>query len=101
MTENNKAPQKESLLKKGALLKKVVFSFLLVNTLYWSSIQLLHTYCAPSGFNGFITALWTSQHPMCRLFGSIHTNMDQMMLTWPGIVIGAGSLYLPDLVGLT
>ena len=83
------------------ILKRAAFSFLLVNTLYWCSIQLLQTYCAPSGFKGFLTSFWTSQHPMCRVIGTIHTSMDQMMLTWPGMAIGAMSFYVAGMIPLS
>lgn len=96
-TENS--PSK-IIKKKLSPCTKVILSYLLVNTMYWMSIQALHTYCAPSGFTGFLTSMWTSQHPMCRFVGSIHTSMDQIMLTWPGIAIGAVSMYITGLVPL-
>ena len=90
------------LVQKGIVFvspaTKVALSFLVVNAIYWSTIQALHAYCAPPGFRGFITSLWAGQHPMCRIVGSVYTSVDQLMLTWPGIAIGAITLYFTGML---
>ena len=100
---NNNAPHLEdaSPQKKTSIIKKTIFTFLMVNTVYWCSIQLLYTYCAPSGLKGFFTSLWTSQHPACRLVGTIHSSMDQMMFQWPGLLVGAVSFYIAGMLPLS